>query len=110
MPPWIGPVTIGLGTVGLSTSRCDPAAGPLPLELPSARALPAVSSPAATAIAAIARPPGRHEFRPDIEVPSRSGTPSRRPGRDYVARPLNSCGRPPAVSAVPTATAAAARA
>src|SRR3954454_9435888 len=61
MPPWMGPVTIGLGTVGLSTSCCDPAAGPLPLSLePSARALPAVTSPTASAPAT-----SRRVLRPD---------------------------------------------
>src|SRR3954453_12657456 len=73
MPPWIGPVTIGLGTVGLSTSRCDPAAGPLPFWLPSglesASALPAVMSPTASAAPTTARatPP---DARPVIASPS----------------------------------------
>src|SRR3954447_5152424 len=73
MPPWMGPVTIGLGTVGLSTSRCDPAAGPFPLGLPfeleSASALPAVMSPTASAAPAMARVTPA-DARPVIASPS----------------------------------------
>src|SRR3954466_4828766 len=69
MPPWIGPVTIGLGTVGLSTSPCEPAAGPLPSGLEAASALPAVMSPTASAAPTTARvrPP---DARPVIASPS----------------------------------------
>src|SRR3954451_2033237 len=86
MPPWIGPVTIGLGTVGLSRSRCEPAAGPLPfgleLGLESASALPAVMSPTASAAPTMARvtPP---DARPVIASPS-SERRFRAPGGDYV--------------------------
>src|SRR3954466_7220846 len=79
MPPWIGPVTIGLGTVGLSTSRCEPAAGPLPFGLESASALTAVMSPIASAAPTMARgtPP---DARPVIASPSSAAHSRRQAG------------------------------
>src|SRR5213078_1740754 len=70
MPSWIGPVTMGLGTVGLSTSRCEPAAGPVPEPEP-ATAVPAVSRPAVIATAVTARAPGRRGKSRVMSTPGR---------------------------------------
>src|SRR4051812_27597258 len=84
MPSWIGPVTIGLGTVGLSTSRCEPAAGPLPFEPPSASAPPAVTSPTASAAATTTRPAERAEVSPVMRPLLWAGVRRRRALDDYV--------------------------
>src|SRR3954454_21854233 len=85
MPPWIGPVTIGLGTVGVSAARCEPTAGPLPLSLEpeSASALPAVMSPTASAAATMARV-APADARPVIASPLVRAAPFAPPGGDYV--------------------------